>query len=85
LRSGDLASADHYLLESAGPAAARDISISGPSLILAKELLEHGQRDAVMQYLEKCLALWPRGQEAIQLWIAEIKRGRTPNFGNLAF
>jgi hypothetical protein len=85
LRSGDLASADHYLLDSAGPAAAADIAISGPTLVLAKELLEQGQRTAVMQYLEKCMTLWPRGQEALQLWIAAIKRGGKPNFGNLGF
>ena len=85
LRSGDLANADHYLLDSAGPAAATDIAISGPTLILAKELLEQGQRDAVMQYLERCIPLWPRGQEALRLWIADIKRGGKPNFGNLGF
>jgi hypothetical protein len=85
LRSGDLAAADRYLLDSAGPAAARDISISGPTLVLAKELLEHGERDAVLQYLEKCIVLWPRGQDALQIWIADIKRGGKPNFGNLGF
>ncbi|HLH30707.1 MAG TPA: hypothetical protein VKY31_05860, partial [Terriglobia bacterium] len=68
LRSGDLESSKQYLLASAGQGAARDISVSGPTLILAKELLEHGERDAVVEYLEKCAGLWPRGQDALQLW-----------------
>jgi hypothetical protein len=85
LRSNDLAGAKQYLLDSAGPMAAKDIVISGPTLILAKELLEHGERDAVLEYLQKCSALWPRGHEALEIWIGEIQRGKTPNFGNLGF
>lgn len=85
LRSGDIASAKQYLLDSSGPEAEKDVSVSGPTLVLAKELLQQGERDAVLQYLENCLLLWTRGENVIQLWIAEIKNGKTPNFGNLAF
>jgi tetratricopeptide (TPR) repeat protein len=85
LREGNLAAADQYLLASAGPTAAKDIAISGPTLILAKELLEHGERDSVLQYLENCLTLWPRGQNALEIWIADIQRGKAPNFGNLQY
>jgi hypothetical protein len=85
LRSSDIPAAKQYLLDSASPAAAKDITLSGPTLILAKELLEHGERDTVLEYLTRCAALWPRGQDALQIWIADIKRGKTPNFGNLGF
>ncbi len=85
LRSGDLTGAKQYLLDSAGPAAAKDIAISGPSLVLARELLDRGERDSVLQYLENCLPLWPRGQSALQIWIADIERGKVPNFGNLQY
>jgi hypothetical protein len=85
LRSGDIAGAQQYLLDSAGPMAAKDIAVSGPTLILAKELLEHGERETVVQYLQKCTSLWPRGHEALEIWIEEIQHGKTPNFGNLGF
>ena len=85
LRSGDIPTAKQYLLDSAGPAAAKDISVSGPTLILAKELLDHGERDVVLEYLTRCVTLWPRGQDALQIWIGDIKRGSKPNFGNLGF
>lgn len=85
LRAGDRAAAGQYLLDSAGPLAAKDISVSGPTLILAKELLEHGERDVVSEYLQRCLQLWPRGEDALQIWIDEIKNGKKPNFGNLSF
>jgi hypothetical protein len=29
--------------------------------------------------------LWPRGENVLQVWIADIRKGKTPNFGNLGF
>jgi len=81
LRGGDMAGAKRYLLDSANPQAARDIALSGPTLVLAKELIEHGEREAVLQYLENCLPLWTSGKSVLQIWIADIKNGKTPNFG----
>jgi hypothetical protein len=54
-------------------------------MVLAKELLEEGERDAVIQYLDQCLLIWPRGENVLHFWIADIKKGKIPNFGNLAF
>lgn len=85
LRSGNLAAGKQHLLDSCEPGAARDVSVSGPTMVLARELLEKGERDVVVQHLENCLPLWPRGESTLQNWIAEIKRGKTPNFGNLGF
>jgi tetratricopeptide (TPR) repeat protein len=85
LRSKDVAGAKQYLLASSGPEAAADVSLSGPTMVLAKELLEHGERDAVVQYIQNCLSLWPRGESVLEIWIADIQNGRSPNFGNLGF
>ena len=82
LRMGNMASAKKYLLDSADPEAAREIGFSGPILVLAKELIEAGERDAVLQYLEHCLSLWPSGETILRIWIAEIRNGKTPNFGS---
>ena len=54
-------------------------------MILAKELLEQGEHDAVLQYLQNCVQLWPRGEDVLQIWIADIQHGKMPNFGNLGF
>lgn len=85
LRSGDLPGAAQYLLTSSRPEAEPDVSFSGPTMVLAKELLEEGQQEAVLQYLQNCLSIWPRGENVLQFWIADIKNGKTPNFGNLGF
>jgi hypothetical protein len=85
LRQGDLAESKQYLIDSAKPSAAKFVSIYGPKMILARELLESGERDAVIEYLENCITLWPNGQNALRNWIADVKNGKTPNFGNLNF
>src|SRR5262249_39955096 len=85
LRSGDLSSAKRYLLDSSNAEAEKDILLSGATMVLAKELLEQGEQDAVLEYLNRCLSLWPRGEDVLQIWIADIKKGKTPNFGNLGF
>jgi tetratricopeptide (TPR) repeat protein len=82
LRADDITSAKRYLLDSADSGAARDIALSGPILVLAKELIERGEREAVLQYLQGCLTLWPRGEAILRIWIAEIQEGKRPNFGN---
>jgi tetratricopeptide (TPR) repeat protein len=82
LRANDITSAKRYLLDSVDSGAERDIGLSGPMLVLAKELIERGEREAVLEYLQDCLALWPRGEAILRIWIAEIQEGKTPNFGN---
>ena len=81
LRSDDLASAERYLLDSARVQTPRYGFVFSPPMVLAKELLERGKRDVVLQYLENCLAIWPGGERTLQIWIDDIKANRTPNFG----
>jgi hypothetical protein len=83
LRSKDVDGAKQYLLDSSKPAASRYIEVAGPMMVLAKELLDNGERDVVVQYLENCLSLWPHGEDVLHLWISDIKNGRKPGFGNL--
>jgi hypothetical protein len=85
IRIGDVPGAKQYLLDSSRPEARRDVSLAGPSMVLAKELLEEGETETVLTYLANCLSLWPRGENVLQIWIADIQRGKRPNFGNLGF
>jgi len=83
LRAGDIGASKQYLLDSSGTTAAHDIATYGPAMALARELLEKGERPTVLEYLEKCLILWPRGENTLRSWISDIRNGATPNFGNL--
>jgi hypothetical protein len=85
LISEDIDAGKQFLLDSCKPEAKHDVAITGPTMILAKELLERGERDTVVEYLEYCQMLWPRGENTLEAWIAEIKGGKTPNFGTFGF
>jgi len=85
IRTGDLPGAKQYLLDSGSARAVRDVSLAGPTMVLAKELLEEGESQTVLEYLDNCLTLWPRGEEVLHIWMADIKSGKMPKFGNLAF
>jgi len=83
LRSDDIVNAKRHLIDSSRAQTAHHISTWGPRMILAKELLDENERDTVVEYLQNCLLLWPRGENLLHYWIADIKSGRKPNFGNL--
>jgi hypothetical protein len=83
LRSKDIDGAKQFLLDSSQPQAARYIEVAGPMMILAKELLEKGERDVVVQYMQNCLPFWPHGEEVLNMWITDVQNGRKPDFGNL--
>jgi len=56
----------------------------GPNLTLANELLKHGERRVVVEYLETCSFFWTLGRDVIaSKWIAEIRSGGMPDFGFL--
>ena len=86
LRKGNRAQSITHLLASAQLSPEPTLASFGPSAILAKELLELGERDAVLRYLEQCRRFWSHGASRLDNWIAAIERGEMPAFGpNLAF
>jgi hypothetical protein len=50
-------------------------------MILAKELLEKGEKDIVIKYLDLCRVFWVKGTYDIEKWEQLIKQGGIPNFG----
>jgi hypothetical protein len=48
---------------------------------LARELLEKGERDTVLQYLELCRKFWNNGDaiERLDEWTKIIKEGKVPS------
>jgi hypothetical protein len=59
----------------------------GPNMSLAKELLEKGERDAVLQYLDLCRKFWSYGaKKSLDPWSEQIRNGQIPDFGaNLTY
>jgi outer membrane lipoprotein-sorting protein len=86
LRNGNTVSAKHYLLESGQTKGSPSLNSFGPNMRLAKELLEKGEKDAVLQYFDQCRAFWKMGADRLDAWSAAVRQGRTPSFGtNLVY
>jgi len=86
LRQGNVVQAKHYLLESAKTTGSPVLNSFGPNMRLAKELLEKGERDAVLEYFDACRAFWKLGAGQLDAWSAAVREGRTLSFGaNLVY
>jgi len=81
LDSGDIDNAAKELLAAGETPSSPQLHSFGPNMSLAKALLEHGQRDAVLRYLDKCRTFWEMGHERLDEWRAAIEQGKVPDFG----
>ena len=53
----------------------------GPNMALAKELLEAGERDAVLAYLDACTRFWEHDYGQLAAWRKTVVDGGIPDFG----
>ena len=53
---------------------------------LAKDLLEKGEKETVLQYFDLCRKFWSMGGDKLDQWTKDVKAGQTPDFGaNLVY
>ena len=58
----------------------------GPNMLLAKELLEHGDRSTVIAYFNLCRRFWEMERGRLDQWTKDASEGNVPDFGaNLVF
>jgi hypothetical protein len=80
LRAGDVESAKKYFAASVETRGCPNINTFGPNMLLARELLQAGERDAVLAFLERCRVFLKFGGPSIDSWGAAIGSGRRPDF-----
>ena len=80
LKSGNVGEAKRYLLEAGRTPGSPQLNSFGPNMILAKELAEKGERDAVIQYLDLCRNFWQMDLGKLREWQAIVKDGLVPDF-----
>lgn len=86
LHSGNVEQAAKDLIEAGKTSGSPQLNSFGPNMTLASELLEKGQRDAVLEYLTLCKKFWTLGADRLDIWIDAIRTGGKPDFGaNLVF
>jgi tetratricopeptide (TPR) repeat protein len=83
LASNDIKQAKKHLIEAGKTPGSPQLNSFGPDMSLAKELLQKGEKDAVLEYFELCSKFWnkTRHLQKLQKWSAEVKDGKIPNFG----
>lgn len=73
LRDGDVNKAKEYLLESAKSKGSPQLDTFGPSLALAKELLDIGEKTVVLSYLKSITLFWQMDKGCVKRWIKQIE------------
>lgn len=78
LVEGDVERAGDHLLAAADTQGSPPMRSFGPNMRLAKELLELGHHDIVLEYLKRCAEFWP--DPKLDVWTVQVRSGQTPNF-----
>ncbi len=81
LRKGDLRAADDYLIASGKTPGSPTLDGIGPSMKLARDLLEENQWEPVIGYLEECKSFWSPGARRLAEWLALTRAKLIPDFG----
>lgn len=79
LHAGDVATAREHLLVAAKTSGSPALNSFGPNMLLAKELLEKGERQGVLEYFKLCASFWKN--DKLDTWATEVRAGKVPDFG----
>ena len=79
---GRIPEAKQHLLEAGKSPGSPQMDSFGPNMSLAKDLLEKGERDVVLEYFELCRKFWQMGKGQLDQWGQEVKSGKNPVFGS---
>ena len=78
LQEGDVASAEMYLRAAGKAKGGGTLKRWGPTLALAKALLDKGRNEAVLEYLEACKSFVTENKK-LDVWIATLRGGAAPD------
>jgi hypothetical protein len=87
LRQDDVRQAEQYLLSAGDAVGPRSPAISiygGPGTKLARELLERGDRQPVLTYLQECTKLQNVNRGQLKAWMVQVRQGKIPDFGKMS-
>jgi tetratricopeptide (TPR) repeat protein len=88
LREGKMDEAKEYLRQAGKTPGSPQLKSFGPNMSLAKDLLDKGETNAVLEYFQQCEKFWtmPGSKDKLETWAVLVKAGKTPDFGaNLVY
>ena len=80
LKRNDIEKAKEHLIKAGQTPGSPQLNSFGPSMGLAKDLLEKGEKDVVLRYFALCSKFWAMKQDRLDKWTALVKAGMTPDF-----
>ena len=86
VQEGRLEDAKRHLLEAGNSPGSPQMNSFGPNMSLAQDLLGKGEREAVLEYFQRCRKFWRMDNGRLEQWSEEVRAGKTPDFGaNLVY
>lgn len=82
LHRGNLEKAKDHLKEAGETSGSPQLDTFGPNMLLARELLERGEREAVLSYFAACRKFWDMGDAELTRWSESVRAGEMPAFGS---
>lgn len=82
LKKGLMEQAKKHLILAGKTPGSPQLNSFGPNMALAKALLENGEKNAVLEYLNLCKIFWGKLFSTIKIWKWKqaIRKGQIPDF-----
>jgi len=81
LRENNILAANKQLAPAGNTPGPPQLNSFGPNMVLAKELLEKGEREAVLEYFDACEKFWNSEFSELDEWKEQVQSGDMPRFG----
>ena len=81
LAEGDIEEAKRRLIAAGETTASSEPNAVEPNMSLARELLQKGEKEVVLEYFSLCSRSWERGRDKLEKWSVLVQAGLEPNFG----
>jgi hypothetical protein len=79
LYDDDLEAAKRYFIQSGQTPGSPQLDTYGPNMLLAKELIERGHKDIVLEYFQLCSKFWD-DDNRLFFYSKDVKKNVIPNF-----
>jgi len=79
VQEGRLDDAKRHLIAAGRTPGSPQLNTFGPDMELAQDLLEKGERETVLEYLQLCRKFWKRHGDMLDRWTQAIQAGKTPD------
>jgi len=80
LREGDKKAASRYLIAAGEAKGMPSLGSFGPNMTLARDLLNAGEKDSVLEFFRLMAISWPRETVQFGKWADQVRAGSKPDF-----